>query len=213
MNIAEQLGQGLTAMDLHVTDLMQRRLADYVALLKKWNQTYNLSAIRNESDMVTQHVLDSLSIIPALQSSDLPFWPRRWADIGSGAGLPGIPLAIVKPELEVTLVDAVEKKSAFQRQAKIELNLSNISVVTQRVETIAPGGFDALISRAFAELADFITVAGHLLAPSGTIYAMKGVLPANEMKLLPPHWKVRDCIKLTVPGLDAQRHLIVIEKV
>jgi 16S rRNA (guanine527-N7)-methyltransferase len=186
-------------------------LLRYVALLKKWNSTYNLTAIRDEQEMVTQHLLDSLSMLPVLPESVLA--GRRWADVGSGAGLPGIPLAIARPDLGMTLVETVEKKSAFQRQAKIELGLANIAVHCGRVEDMPGAQFDAVVSRAFAELADFIRFAGHLAGPGGRLYAMKGVVPEDEMSRLPSGWAVLECTRLSVPGLDAQRHLIVLERV
>lgn len=205
------LRDGLAAMGLDLSAEVQARLLGYVALLKKWNATYNLTAIRDEGQMVTQHLLDSLSILPVLQGSALA--GRRWADIGSGAGLPGIPLAIVRPDLEMSLIETVAKKAAFQRQAKIELGLANVIVVNSRVEDVAGGAFDAVISRAFADLTDFVRLAGHLLRQGGRLYAMKGLLPEDEMSRLPPDWAVVDCTRLTVPGLDAQRHLLVIERV
>jgi len=211
MSLAQQLSEGLTVLGLELPDAMQAKLLAYVALLKKWNATYNLTAIRDEAEMVTQHLLDSLSVLPALQESALA--GRRWADVGSGAGLPGIPLAIVRPDLAMTLVETVEKKSAFQRQAKIELALPNITVVNQRVEDLAGGQYDAVISRAFADLAEFVRLAGHLLAPGGRLYAMKGQLPEDEISCLPPGWAVVESIRLNVPRLDAQRHLLVIERV
>jgi len=228
MSLAHQLQEGLAALGLDLPAATQSRLLAYVALLKKWNRTYNLTAIRDESEMVTQHLLDSLSMLPALaesalagprsgapvtQSEGRQSPARLWADVGSGAGLPGIPLAIVRPDLDMTLIEAVAKKSAFQRQAKIELGLSNVSVVSGRVETLPGGRFDAVVSRAFAELADFVNLAGHLLTQHGRLYAMKGLAPEDEMRRLPPGWAVLDCVRLSVPGLDAQRHLIVLEKV
>jgi 16S rRNA (guanine527-N7)-methyltransferase len=211
MSLARQLGEGLAAMGLVVSADIQARLLRYVALLKKWNATYNLTAIRDEGEMVTQHLLDSLSVLPALQESALA--GRHWADIGSGAGLPGIPLAIVRPDLEVSLIETVEKKSAFQRQAKIELGLVNVTVVNRRVEDVLGGTFDAVISRAFADLAEFIRLADHLLTRGGRLYAMKGQLPEDEISRLPAGWGLVDCTPLNVPGLDAQRHLLVIERV
>jgi len=210
MNLADQLREGLVDLGLDLTAAMQEKLLGFVALLKKWNRTYNLTAIRDESEMVTQHLLDSLSLLPAVQESALA--GRRWADVGSGAGLPGIPLAIARPDLDMTLIEAVEKKSAFQRQAKIELGLANITVVGGRVEEVPGGQFDAVVSRAFAELADFVGVAGHLLSPTGRLYAMKGLASEDEMRRLPPGWAVLDRARLSVPGLDAQRHLIVLER-
>jgi 16S rRNA (guanine527-N7)-methyltransferase len=206
-----QLQEGLAALGLNLSGAVHAKLMAYVALLKKWNRTYNLTAIRDEGAMITQHLLDSLSVLPVLQESALA--GRRWADVGSGAGLPGIPLAIVQPELDMSLIETVEKKSAFLRQARIELGLTNVTVVNARVEEMPGGTFDAVISRAFAELADFVRLAGHLLAPGGRLYAMKGLLPDDEITHLPPGWTLAECVKLSVPGLDAQRHLIVLERV
>jgi 16S rRNA (guanine527-N7)-methyltransferase len=215
MSLALQLRDGVSALGLELPAETQARLLAYLALLKKWNRTYNLTAIRDDSDMVTQHLLDSLALLPALAAAVLEksaLAGRRWADVGSGAGLPGIPLAIVRPDLDMTLIEAVAKKSAFQRQAKIELGLTNVSVVGGRVEQQPGGAFDVVVSRAFAELVDFIRLAGHLLAPQGRLYAMKGQLPADELSRLPPGWRQLDCLRLSVPGLDAQRHLIVLER-
>jgi 16S rRNA (guanine527-N7)-methyltransferase len=211
MSLADQLHAGLVALGLDLSAAIQAKLLLYVALLKKWNGTYNLTAIRDEGEMVPQHLLDSLSVLPVLQESALA--GRRWADIGSGGGLPGIPLAIVRPDLDMSLIETVEKKSAFQRQAKIELGLANVTVVNRRVEDVPGGQFDAVISRAFADLADFVRLAGHLLTRGGRLYAMKGLLPEDEISRLPPGWAVVDCTPLNVPGLDAQRHLLVIERV
>jgi 16S rRNA (guanine527-N7)-methyltransferase len=211
MSLTDQLHEGLVALGLDLSDAIQAKLLGYVALLKKWNGTYNLTAIRDEGEMVTQHLLDSLSVLPVLQDSVLV--GRRWADIGSGAGLPGIPLAIVRSDLDMSLIETVEKKSAFQRQAKIELGLANVTVVKHRVEDLPGGQFDAVISRAFADLADFVRLAGHLLVQGGRLYAMKGQLPEDEISRLPSGWAVVNCTPLNVPGLDAQRHLLVIERV
>jgi 16S rRNA (guanine527-N7)-methyltransferase len=210
MKLADQLQAGLVALGLDLSGDMQARLLAYVALLKKWNRAYNLTAIRDDREMIAQHLLDSLSLLPALQESALA--ARRWADVGSGAGLPGIPLAIARPDLDMTLIEAVEKKSAFQRQAKIELGLANVTIIGGRVEDVAAGQFGAVVSRAFAELADFVDLAGHLLLPQGRLYAMKGVASDDEMSRLPSGWVVLDRVKLSVPGLDAQRHLIVLER-
>jgi 16S rRNA (guanine527-N7)-methyltransferase len=210
VDLAAVLRDGLAAMGLALTADMQARLLGYVALLKKWNATYNLTAIRDERQMVTQHLLDSLSVLPVLQKSAPA--GRRWADIGSGAGLPGIPLAVVLPDLEMSLIETVEKKSAFQRQAKIELGLTNVTVVNRRVEDVAGGQFDAVISRAFADLAEFVRLAGHLLTQGGRLYAMKGLLPEDEISRLPPGWRLVESAALNVPGPDVQRHLLVIER-
>jgi len=210
MNPSEQLRHGVGVLGLELSAAMRARMLDFIALLQKWNSTYNLTAIRDQGEMVTQHLLDSLSILPVLPS--LAPAGRRWADVGSGAGLPGIPLAIARPDLEVTLIESVEKKSAFQRQAKIELGLANVSVLHGRVEKVAQGQFDAVLSRGFAELAKFAELAGQLLAQNGRLYAMKGALPEDEMNRLPPAWTVLECARLVVPGLNAQRHLVVLTR-
>ncbi|MCF8178511.1 MAG: 16S rRNA (guanine(527)-N(7))-methyltransferase RsmG [Sulfuritalea sp.] len=210
MSLALSLQEGLAALGLDLPAAVQSKLLDYLALLKKWNRTYNLTAIREEREMLIQHLLDSVSILPALENSVLA--GRRWADVGSGAGLPGIPLAIVRPDLEMSLIEAVEKKTAFQRQAKIELALVNVTAVGRRVEDLPGGQFDAVVSRAFADLADFVTLAGHLLVQNGRLYAMKGLATEAELKRLPAAWAVVDRIQLRVPGLDAQRHLIILER-
>lgn len=210
MSPESALQDGLAAMGLDLSREKQDKLLAFMALLTKWNRTYNLTAIRDENQMLTHHLLDSLSILPAIGKSAPA--TRRWADVGSGAGLPGIPLAIACPDLEISSIETVEKKATFQRQARIELGLGNFSVTNSRVEDIPPGGFDIVISRAFADLADFVHLAGHLLNSSGCLLAMKGILPEDEIKRLPAGWTLREALPLRVPGLDAQRHLLVIEK-
>lgn len=208
--MAERLQQGLRQMGLDLQQEARFRLLDYLALLTKWNAAYNLTAIREIEQMLIQHVLDSLSVLCVLKKSVLA--GRRWADVGSGAGLPGIPLAIACPEMSMSLIEAVEKKTAFQRQAKIELGLTNLEIMGGRAEQLPAGGFDAIISRAFASLADYVRLAGHLVQQPGRLYAMKGRLPEKEIEQLPASWHVAESISLHVPGLDAQRCLIVLEK-
>ena len=215
-DLASALSAGLAALGLALPAAAERQLLDYLALLKKWNAAYNLTAIRDEREMLTQHLLDSLSVLPALATLEMSALAgRRWADVGSGAGLPGIPLAIARPDWQLTSIESVDKKAAFQRQAKITLGLANLQVVSGRVEAQPAGVFDAVISRAFAELADFARLAGHLLAPGGALYAMKGRADAAEMarmaRLTPP-WRIAECLPLRVPGLDAERHLLVLRK-
>lgn len=200
---------GAKALDVALKDTQRNQLLDYVALLGKWNAVYNLTAIRDPQQMLIQHILDSLSIVPHLRGRG----PIRVLDVGSGGGLPGIVLAIVFPEWQVTLNDIVQKKSAFQMQARAELKLTNLSVVTGRVETLQPGvevpeKFDVIVSRAFADLADFVTLARHLVAPGGAIWAMKGVRPNEEISRLPEGSHMKQAIRLAVPMLDAERHLI-----
>ncbi|CAN7317459.1 16S rRNA (guanine(527)-N(7))-methyltransferase RsmG [Caballeronia sp. LjRoot29] len=196
-----------------VTDAQRQKLLDYVALLGKWNAVYNLTAIRDPRQMLIQHILDSLAIIPFLTRRT---GSQSALDVGSGGGLPGIVMAIVLPDWQVTLNDIVHKKTAFQSQAKLQLGLTNLSVVTGRVENLhpgveVPGLFDVIVSRAFAELSDFVTLARHLVAGNGRIWAMKGIRPDAEIARLPADAKVCSIERLRVPMLDAERHLIEIE--
>lgn len=198
------LDRGLTALGL-VLDARQRtQLGDYLALLAKWNKTYNLTAIREPARMVTHHALDSLAVLPHLPSAP----SLRVLDVGSGGGLPGIPIAIARPDWRVAMVDPVHKKAAFLTQAAIELGLHNTTVHATRVEELrADAPFDIVISRAFADLATFAHASSRHLAPHGVLVAMKGVLPAGEIAALGGAYAV-DSIPLHVPGLDAERHLV-----
>ena len=203
------LSEGVEELGLALSDAQLDKLLDYVALLAKWNAVYNLTAIRDPRQMLIQHILDSLSIVPHLAS----LGPSSVLDVGSGGGLPGIVLAIVLSDWTVTLNDIVHKKTAFQAQAKAELGLTNLSVVTGRVETLKPGvevpaKFDVIVSRAFAELADFVTLARHLVAGQGAIWAMKGVRPDGEIERLPAGSHAKQIIRLKVPSLEAERHLV-----
>jgi 16S rRNA (guanine527-N7)-methyltransferase len=205
----ELLRTGAAELGVTLSDDQIERLADYVALLAKWNAVYNLTAIRDPRQMLIQHILDSLSIVPHLAARE----GRSILDVGSGGGLPGIVLAIALPERSVTLNDIVQKKTAFQAQAKAELKLENLSVVTGRVENLRPGAevpgkFDAIVSRAFAELADFVTLARHLVSERGSIWAMKGVRPDAEIGRLPAGARIAQVVRLRVPSLDAERHLV-----
>jgi 16S rRNA (guanine527-N7)-methyltransferase len=207
--LATLLAQGVDELGLELSDAQLDKLLDYVALLGKWNAVYNLTAIRDPRQMLIQHILDSLSIVPHFIGRE----PSSVLDVGSGGGLPGIVLAIVLPTWTVTVNDIVHKKTAFQSQAKVELGLGNLSVVTGRVETLKPGvevpaKFDVIVSRAFAELADFVTLARHLVAEQGAIWAMKGLRPDGEIERLPAGAHVKQIIRLKVPSLDAERHLI-----
>lgn len=196
------LEEGIAALGIDLPEGAPAKLAAYLALLTKWNKVYNLTAIRDPGEMVTHHLLDSLAVLPVLQ--DVAHEKFSLADIGSGAGLPGLALAIACPDWEVTSVEAVEKKAAFQRQVKIELKLDNVSIHCGRVEELHER-FDAVIARAFASLADFVTLAGHL---SDRLWAMKGSYPAEEVAALPPGWRVFARHELKVPGLNADRCLL-----
>jgi 16S rRNA (guanine527-N7)-methyltransferase len=191
-------------MALEIGPVGQARLLDYLALLGKWNKTYNLTAIHEPERMLTHHLLDSLAVLPYITAD-------RLLDVGSGAGLPGIPLAIVRPELQVTLIDASHKKCSFMQQAAIDLKLSNITVVHGRVEDLNPEvKYDQIISRAFSELSEFVRVSAALLASGGEWLAMKGLYPNEEIAQLKGARLKRD-VKLHVPGLEAERHLIILE--
>lgn len=206
MSPAEQLSGGLKAMGIALPAPVQERLLDYVALLYKWNRTYSLTALREQEAAVSHHLLDSLAILPFVAAG-------RLLDVGSGGGMPGIPLAIACPELSVTLLDSNTKKTAFLQQAAIELGLKNISVHAGRVEQYHPeSGFSAITSRAFAELADFVTLSSHLLAEGGVWLAMKGVYPQGELERLPATVSVDAVHRLEVPGVEAERHLLVLKK-
>jgi 16S rRNA (guanine527-N7)-methyltransferase len=203
MNLQEKLAGGLRALGLDLPQGTQQKLLDYVALLAKWNKVHNLTAVRDPEEMITLHLLDALSVLPYLQGCSL-------LDVGSGGGLPGIPLAIATPELSVTLLDSSHKKSAFQRQAKVELGLKNVEVVCGRVEKYQPAQkFDMVISRAFSDLAEYVKLTDHLLSETGKWLAMKGVYPYDEIAQLK---KVSvEVVPLTVPGLEAQRHLVFLK--
>lgn len=207
--LLELLHSGAAELGVALSEAQSSRLIDYVTLLAKWNAVYNLTAIRDPRQMLIQHILDSLSIVPLLATRQ----GTSILDVGSGGGLPGIVLAIVFPDRAVTLNDIVQKKTAFQAQAKAELKLGNLSVVTGRVETLrpgieVPGKFDAIVSRAFAELADFVTLARHLVSERGSIWAMKGVRPDAEIARLPAGARLAQVVRLAVPALDAERHLV-----
>ncbi len=181
-------------------------LADFLRLLDKWNQAFNLTSIRDPADMVVLHALDSLSARPFLQG-------ERVLDVGCGAGLPGIPLALVEPGRSFTLLDSGLKKVRFVRQAIGELRISNACAVQVRVEDYAPVQlFDTVISRAFAALPDFVRTAGRLVAPGGRLLAMKGRLPADELQAVPAGWLAEEVAAVQVPGLDAERHMIVVTR-
>lgn len=201
---AGQLDSGLSALGFALCTTARQKLLDYAALLLKWNKTYSLTALRGEGQAVSHHLLDSLAVLPYVPEGNL-------LDVGSGGGMPGIPLAIARPDLDVTLLDSNSKKTAFLQQAVIELDLRNISVHCGRVEQYHPAaGFSAVISRAFADLADFTTLSRHLLLANGCWLAMKGVLPENEIPGLPPGVRVRSVHRLQVPGVDGARHLLVL---
>jgi 16S rRNA (guanine527-N7)-methyltransferase len=209
---AIDLDEGLAALAAAGVALPQEargRLDAYLALLAKWNRTYNLTAIREPEQMITHHVLDALAVLPRLPAGER----LRVLDVGSGGGVPGLPLAIARPQWTIVLIDSNHKKSAFLQQAAIELGLANVEVITARVEdyeSAAP--FDVVISRAYSDLATFVETSARHLAAGGRLVAMKGVYPDEEIAQLPPGFRVLAAPALDVPGLGAQRHLIVLER-
>lgn len=207
MTSEEQLARGLAALGLDLPPSAQERLLAFAALLGKWNRVYNLTALRDAEQVISHHLLDSLAVLPHLGKA------KRLADIGSGGGLPGIPLAIARPQLPVALVESNQKKSAFEQQAKIELGLANVSVHCERAEAWQPEEkCDVVISRAFSDLAEFVKLTGHLLAEGGVLLAMKGVHPYEEIAQLPAGWRVAEVIPLQVPGVEGARHLVRVER-
>lgn len=207
MSTEQQLKAGIAALGLGLPEGAEAKLLAYLALLDKWNRVYNLTAVRDPARMVSHHLLDSLAVVPYFEGASV-------LDVGSGGGLPGIPLAIARPELQVTLIDSIAKKTAFLLQAKAELGLANLQVVTGRVEDFRPAsGFDVVTSRAFSDLKELVVLTRHLLAPGGHWLAMKGLYPNEEIAVLPADVKVSADHALVVPGLEASRHLIVLERV
>ena len=196
--------KGLVQLDLELSELQQQQLLDYLALLQKWNKVYNLISRKESDNLVVRHLLDSLVALPYINGS-------RVVDVGTGAGLPGIPLAIACPQCHFTLLDCNSKKARFRNQAVIELGLKNVTVVDARAEAYKPEqGFDSVISRAFATIADMLEVAGHLAAPGGQFLALKGVYPDQELAELPHGYRVQAVHPLDVPFLGAERHLAIV---
>ncbi|MFI4923050.1 MAG: 16S rRNA (guanine(527)-N(7))-methyltransferase RsmG [Burkholderiales bacterium] len=205
MSLASELQQGITALKLKISPRDQQRLLDYLALLQKWNKVYNLTALREPEKMVSHHLLDSLAVVPHITAHHI-------LDVGSGAGLPGIPMAIARDDWRVTLLDSSHKKAAFLKQAAIELKLSNVTVCCERVETWQPEQkFDLIISRAFSDLVEFVTLSKPLLQEGGIFAAMKGIYPHEEIAQLPNGYRLERVIPLKIPGLETQRHLVMVK--
>jgi 16S rRNA (guanine527-N7)-methyltransferase len=205
--LSQVLNDGIKALHLDLNAQQVEQLLDYLALLNKWNSVYNLTSVRDPMQMVTLHLLDSLAAVPAFAGA------RNVLDVGAGGGLPGLVLAIARPDMKVSLIDTVHKKTAFLNQVKAELGLANVSVYTMRVEQLqVKQKFDVITSRAFADLSDFVNWSGHLLEEGGQFIALKGVAPAEERERLPEPWKVSKLQSLEVPGLGAERHLVFIAK-
>src|SRR5690349_2855071 len=205
--LSQVLGEGIAEMGLDVSAEQQGKLMDYLALMFKWNAVYNLTSLRDPMQMVTHHLLDSLAAVPAFESA------KNVLDVGSGGGLPGIVLAIVRADMKVSMIDTVHKKTAFLTQVKAQLGLANVTVYTMRVEDLQVSDkFDVITSRAFADLSDFVSWSCHLLADGGRYIALKGVAPKDEQERLPAEWQVTGVEPLQVPRLGAERHLVHIQR-
>jgi 16S rRNA (guanine527-N7)-methyltransferase len=206
MSLPKALAAALAQLRIVVPESDQTRLIQYLALIEKWNKVHNLTAIRDPQRMLAHHLLDSLAVLPHLGAA------QSMVDVGSGAGLPGIPLAIARPQLSVTLLDSSHKRQAFQQQCKAELGLNNLVTIHSRVEDYRnDSAFDVVISRAFSDLSDFVQSSRHLCAKGGRIMAMKGLYPHEEIARLPDGAQVIKVTELKVPGLDANRHLLEIQ--
>lgn len=205
---ADELAQGAEALGVALTPGQHQALLDYLALLVKWNKAYNLTAVRDPDEMVSRHLLDSLSVTPFVAPLG-----GRWLDVGSGGGMPGVPLAILFPERHFTLLDANGKKTRFLTQVKLELGLDNLSVVHARVEAFRPEQpFSGIVSRAFSALGDFTGWTRHLGDGDTRWLAMKGVHPDDELQALPADFELLACHLLRVPGCQGQRHLLILRR-
>jgi 16S rRNA (guanine527-N7)-methyltransferase len=206
MTLEQGIAQGSAAMNLELPANAPARLARYLELIEKWNRIHNLTAVRDTAQMVVLHALDSLSILPHMRDR------ARILDVGTGPGLPGIPLAIALPQAHITLLDSSHKKCAFLEQARIELELGNVDAVCARIEQWRPAQpYDAVVSRAFSDLSDFVVQARHAVAPGGRMIAMKGVYPFDEIARVPASHKVAQVLELHVPQLEAKRHAVFLE--
>jgi 16S rRNA (guanine527-N7)-methyltransferase len=202
-----KLTSGAAELGVILDEPAQHALLSFLALLKRWNKVYNLTAIKGDDNMLTRHLLDSLSVVTAIKGS-------RLIDIGTGAGLPGIPIAITNPHIHVTLLDSNAKRCRFLRQVQAQLKLDNVSIVQKRVEEYQPAEkFDNLLSRAFSSLHSFISSSAHLLAEDGQFIAMKGIWPGDETEQLTSDFIIDEVVKIMVPGLPDQRHLVICKKV
>lgn len=204
--LADKLSRDLAKAGLEISADQQTKLLAFVALLDKWNKAYNLTSVRDPGQMLTRHILDSLVVSPHLSGD-------RFIDVGTGPGLPGIPLAIINPDKEFVLLDSLGKRIRFQKQVALELGLRNISSVESRVELYQPEqGFDGVLSRAFASVGDMLSWCHHLPAEHGSFYALKGQLSDEEMAGIPQGFVLTETVRLDVPGLDEQRHLLKLVK-
>ena len=203
---ADELSRGARQLGIDLSDSQHSQLLAYLALLIKWNKAYNLTAVRDPDEMVSRHLLDSLSVVPFIAGD-------RWLDVGSGGGMPGIPLAILFPEMKVTVLDSNGKKTRFLTQVKLELKLDNLEVIHSRVEAFKPElPFTGIVSRAFSSLEDFTEWTRHLGDTDTRWLAMKGLHPADELVALPTDFHLDSAQALTVPGCQGQRHLLILRR-
>lgn len=204
--LSAQLKTYLAEMKMSATQLQQKQLIGFVEMLNKWNKAYNLTAVRDPEQMLIRHIMDSLTVSPYLEG-------ERFIDVGTGPGLPGIPLAIMNPDKQFVLLDSLGKRIRFQKQVQFELKISNITSVESRVETYDPDiKFDGVLSRAFASIQDMLSWCQHLSTEKGTFYALKGQLNQQELQQIPAGFSLVETIVLHVPRLDEQRHLLKIAK-
>lgn len=207
-NHAAELREGALQLGIKLSEVQQQLLLGYLALLNKWNKAYNLTAVRDPAEMVSRHLLDSLSVVPHAEPGG-----SRWLDVGSGGGMPGIPLAILFPERHFTLLDSNGKKTRFLTQAKLELKLANVEIIHSRVEQFKPEQpFTDITSRAFSSLEDFANWTRHLSDGTTRWLAMKGVQPDDELQALPADFQLERCLVLKVPGCQGQRHLLILRR-
>lgn len=203
---AQELSRGAQQLGVDLSESQHSQLLAYLALLIKWNKAYNLTAVRDPDEMVSRHLLDSLSVVPFIAG-------ERWLDVGSGGGMPGIPLAILFPEMKVTVLDSNGKKTRFLTQVKLELKLDNLEVIHSRVEAFQPElPFTGIVSRAFSSLEDFTVWTRHLGDTNTRWLAMKGLHPADELVALPTDFHLDSAQALTVPGCQGQRHLLILRR-
>lgn len=205
-NHVGELNRGATELGIVLTETQSQQLLAYLALLHKWNKAYNLTAVRDPDEMVSRHLLDSLSILPFVQG-------HNWLDVGSGGGMPGIILAIMRPQMRFVLLDSNGKKTRFLTQVKLELGLANVKVTQGRVEAFqTETAFDGIVSRAFSSLADFTQMTRHLSHAQTRWLAMKGQYPDEELAALPVDFEVEQSTRLTVPGCQGSRHLLILRR-
>lgn len=212
MSVTTQHGQelikGAQQLNVALSEQQQELLLAYLGLLIKWNKAYNLTAVRNPDEMVSRHLLDSLSVVEYVQ-----LYGDNWLDVGSGGGMPGVPLTIMFPERKFTLLDSNGKKTRFLTQVKLELKLDNLEVIHSRVEAYTPEqAFSGIISRAFSSLEDFTNWTRHLGDLQTNWLAMKGVHPDDELQALPEDFRLDSCQILKVPGCQGQRHLLILQR-